>query len=186
MIPNCLPPIAQGVSRTTFEWGRIQSNSDWILPVGVCLAIMVFVRYMYRRDAVELPIFWGWILTALRTAAFLGLLIMYLQPHWRLEHEISRNSKAVLLVDTSLSMGLGAGDLEPAKTSAGKQGAEENSAATHSGNESRLQQVTSMLRETDFLTQVRKKHDVSIYQFNDDLKTDRAVALNKIVEPGAE
>ena len=60
-----------------FEWGRIQSNSDWILPVGVCLAIMLFVRYMYRRDAVELPMFLGWILTVLRTAAFLGLLIMF-------------------------------------------------------------------------------------------------------------
>ncbi|MGA2061538.1 MAG: hypothetical protein ABSG67_13730, partial [Thermoguttaceae bacterium] len=64
---------------------------------------MLFVRYMYRRDAIELPMFLGWILTALRTAAFLGLLIMFLQPHWRLDREILRNSKAVLLVDTSLS-----------------------------------------------------------------------------------
>ena len=128
MIYDTLPLMAQGVSRTTFEWGRIQSNSDWILPVGVCLAIMLFVRYMYRRDAIELPMLLGWILTALRTAAFLGLLIMFLQPHWRLEREMLRNSKAVLLVDTSLSMGLGAGDLEPVRTPAGKQGADGHNA----------------------------------------------------------
>ncbi len=186
MIHDCLPLLAQGVSRSTFEWSRIQSNSDWILPVGVCLAIMLFVRYMYRRDAVELPVFLGWFLTALRSAAFLGLLIVFLQPHWRLEHEIVRNSKAVLLVDTSLSMGLGAGDLEPARIPAGKQDAEHKPSAPTSSNNSRLHQVASMLGETDFLAQLRKKQDVSIYQFNDDLKTDRAVSLNKLVEPVAD
>ena len=30
--------------RTTFEWGRIQSNADWILPIAVCIAILLFVR----------------------------------------------------------------------------------------------------------------------------------------------
>ena len=30
--------------RTTFEWGRIQSNADWILPIGVCIAVLLFVR----------------------------------------------------------------------------------------------------------------------------------------------
>ncbi len=59
MIHDILPLLAEGLSRTTFEWGRIQSNSDWILPVGVCVAIMLFVRYMYRRDAVELPLLVG-------------------------------------------------------------------------------------------------------------------------------
>ncbi len=185
MIHDCLPLMAQGVSRT-FEWGRIQTNSDWILPVGVCLAIMLFVRYMYRRDAVELPTFLGWILTVLRTAAFLGLLVIFLQPHWRLEREMIRNSKAVLLVDTSLSMELGAGDLEPVRTPAGKQGGEEKAAATSSGTDSRLHQVASMLKETEFLERLRKKQDVSIYQFNDDLKTDREVTLNKLVEPVAD
>jgi hypothetical protein len=103
MINYGLPLLAAGVSRTTFEWGRIQSNSDWILPVGACVAIMLFVRYMYRRDAVELPAAIGWILTALRTAAFLGLLILFgargctqLQGHvayrYQLEHGTERRS----------------------------------------------------------------------------------------------
>ncbi len=43
-----------------------------------------------------------------------------------------------------------------------------------------------MIEETDFLAQLRKKQDVSIYQFNDDLKTDRAVTLNKLAEPDAD
>ena len=90
---------------TTFEWGRIQSNADWILPVVVCVAILLFVGYLYRRDAVELKPVWGWLLAALRTAAFFGLLILYLQPHWRTEREEVRNSRVLVLADTSLSMG---------------------------------------------------------------------------------
>jgi hypothetical protein len=182
MIQNCLPLLAEGVSRTAFEWGRIQSNADWILPIGACLAIMLFVRYMYRRDAVELPTVLGWILTALRTAAFLGLLIIFLQPHWRLEHEIVRNSRTLLLVDTSLSMGLSAGDVDAARTPAGKPGDEQKPSATPPGNESRVHQVASLLGETDFLADLRRKQEVSIYEFNDDLKADRAMTFDKLAE----
>ena len=99
-------PLWADAVRTTFEWGRIQSNVDWIPPVAVCIAILLFVRWLYRRDAEELRPAWGWLLTALRTAAFLALLVLYLQPHWRSEREEVRNSRVLLLADTSLSMGL--------------------------------------------------------------------------------
>ena len=69
-----VPLLAEGAMRTTFEWGRIQSNSDWIAPVAVCLVIMLFIRYLYRRDAQDLHPVLGWLLTALRTATFYGLL----------------------------------------------------------------------------------------------------------------
>ena len=94
------------LTRTTFEWGRIQSNSDWILPIVVCLLLMVFVRQMYRRDARDLGHAASWLLTSLRTLAFYGLLVLYLQPQWRTEQELTRNSRVLLMVDTSLSMGL--------------------------------------------------------------------------------
>ena len=105
-----------GGVRTTFEWGRIQSNADWILPIAVCLVIVLFVRYLYRSDAVEMHPVLGWLLTALRIAAFLGLLVLYLQPQWRAEREEVRNSRVLLLADTSLSMGLSDG---PSPTSEG-------------------------------------------------------------------
>ena len=178
MIHGGLPLLAESVSRSTFEWGRIQSNSDWILPVGVCVAIMLFVRYMYQRDCVELPLLVGWLLTALRTAALLGLLIMYLQPHWRLEREVVRNSKAVMLVDTSLSMGIN--DDESAGAPPDKP------PVARSGSGSRLHRVVSMFKDTDFIARLRKIHDVSVFQFNDDLKSDRAVTLNKRMDPVAD
>jgi hypothetical protein len=158
--------FAQAIMRRTFEWGRIQTNSDWLLPIAGCVAIMLFVQYMYRRDAVELPRPLGWFLAALRMAVILGLLILYLDPHWRLERDITRNSRTLMLIDTSLSMGL----------SDNENGA---AASAKDARASRFGQVAATLKETNLLDQLRKTHDVSIFQFNDDLLTDRSLTLPK-------
>jgi len=142
----------EGVMRTTFEWGRIQSNSDWILPVIVCLAIMLFVRYLYRRDAEELPRPVSWLLTALRTATFYGLLVLYLEPQWRNEQEVTRNSRVLVLADTSLSMSLT--DVGPADSA---------------NPLSRAGQVAGLLEHTDFLAQLRRTHDVVVARFDQEL-----------------
>jgi hypothetical protein len=157
--------LADEVTRTTFEWGRIQSNADWILPVIACLAVLLLVRALYRRDAVDLRPLVGWLLTALRTAAFFGLLVLYLQPHWRAEREVVRNSRALLLVDTSLSMGQT--DAQP---------------SAH-GGASRAEQVAAMLAKSDFLGQLRRTHDVAVYQFSEDLHRDRVISLPKDSSP---
>ena len=170
--------VPDGASRTAFEWGRIQSNSDWIFPVAACVIIMLLVRYMYRRDAVELPPTVDWTLTAFRTAAFLGLLIVYLQPQWRLEREVVCNSRALLLVDTSLSMGLSDSDL--GLVSARTFSATNALAGKQPVPPSRVHQVASLLKETDLIVRLRKTHDVSVYQFNDDLKADRVLTFNKL------
>lgn len=161
--------LAEDNFRTTFEWGRIQSNADWILPVVACVAILMFVRYLYRRDAVELHPLLGWLLTALRTTVFFGLLILFLQPHWRSEREVVKNSRALLLVDTSLSMGLTDGE-----------------STSSAAPVSRSRQITSALAETDFLARLRKVHDVVVIPFSEGLKQDRAITLGKNVLPSPE
>jgi hypothetical protein len=130
------------------------------LPIVACLAILVFVRFLYRRDSVELHPVAGWLLTALRTAVFLGILVLYLQPHWRSERDVVRNSRALLLVDTSLSMGQDDGDKS-------------------SGDGNRDQQIANLLEDTDFLPRLRATHDVAVYQFGEDLLRDRVVSLPK-------
>ena len=155
--------FAEGVTRRTFEWAAIRSNTDWIPPILALIVILLFVRYMYRRDAAELRPWWKWLLTALRTAVFFGLLVLYLQPHWRSEREEVRNSRALLLFDTSESMGLA-------------------DAATPGGAAapSRAQDVADTLKKSDFLDRLRKTHDVTAYQFDDALKAGAAVNLKKI------
>jgi hypothetical protein len=161
-----LPLLAEGAARRTFEWGRIQTNADWVLPILACLALMLFVRFMYRRDAVDLPRSLGWLLTALRTAAILGLLILYLDPHWRLERDITHNSRVLMLVDTSLSMGMSDNESGPA-------------AASKTAGASRLHSVADTFAETDLFDRLRNTHDVSVFQFNDDLLADRSLTLPK-------
>ncbi len=155
-----LPLAAVDNVRTTFEWGRIQSNSDWILPIAVCVGLMLFVRLMYRRDARELHPVLGWLLTILRSAVVLGLLILYLQPQWRTETEETRNSRVMLLVDTSLSMGLT--DVE---------------SSVAPGTANRAQQIARFLEQTPLLERLNQKHDVVVLRFADRLQ--RIASLEK-------
>jgi len=150
--------------RTTFEFARIQSNADWIAPIIAFVLVGLYVRYMYRRDAAELPRPLGWFLTGLRTAAFLGLLIFYLQPQWRTEQRLTANSRVLLLADTSLSMGLS--DQEQANTTPRTPAA-------------RWEQVAQGLRESRMLDALRQTHDVQLYRFDEKLYRDARVSLPK-------
>ena len=164
MMGNFLPLLAETATHTTFEWGRIQSNADWILPIAAAVVLMLFVRAMYRRDAEELPTWVGWLLTILRTAAFLALLVLYLQPQWRTEREEIHNSRVVLLVDTSLSMGLSDAD-----------------ASAGSAAITRAQQVAQAFGQTDVLEQLRRVHDVVVLRFDE--QAGRVASLEKL-SPG--
>jgi len=144
-----LLPLAEQPERLRFEWGRIQSNADWILPIVAFLALASFIRWMYRRDARELGLPWRWVLTGLRTAVLFGLLVLYLEPRWRSEHEVVHPSRVVILVDTSLSMGL---EADP------RDGA---------GRTTRSQQVAASMVGTDFLQRLRQVHEVAVLRFDE-------------------
>ena len=150
------------VTRTRFEWGRIRTNSDWILPLLSLLVVVTFVRLMYRRDAHEVGTPWRWLLTAMRMATFVGLLVLYLEPRWRTEHEVVHPSRVVLLADTSLSMGL----------------ADDDQAAG-----SRSRQVAAALEKSDVLRRLREIHEVVVMRFDETL--GRIVTLGKLA-PQAE
>ncbi len=144
--------LADGAMRRTFEFGRIRSNGDWILPILVCVAILVLVRGVYRRDAHKLPLLLGLLLTALRSLVFFTLLLFYLQPQWRCEREVVGNSQALLLVDTSSSMALSDAML-----------------GNPADGGTRLDRVTTALAATDFVPNLRRTHDTSIQGFDMDV-----------------
>jgi hypothetical protein len=157
---NLPPLLAAEATRTTFEWGRAETLSDWALPVAVAAAMVVFVVWMYRRDSVELSRPIAAILTVLRVAAVLALLVVYLHPEWRNEREVVTNSRVVLLVDTSLSMGLHDNDSSPVPA-----------------EPSRAQEVVAALADTHFLDDLRRKHDVVLMRFDQDV--GRVATLEK-------
>jgi hypothetical protein len=147
--------FGQEVHRATFEWARLESFVhawQWAGLVAVCLAVLAYVVWMYRRDSVELNPWLGGLLTILRLAAFGGLLAIYLQPQWRTERDVVRNSRVVLLADTSLSMGRNDGD-----------------APSVQSGPTRGQRVATALAEGDLLRQLRETHDVLVLRFDQDL-----------------
>ncbi len=155
-----LLPIAEGTLQRTFEFGRIRSNSDWILPVLACIAVLLIVRIIYRRDARKLPAVLGVSLTLLRSAVFFALLLFYLQPQWRCERQVVRSSQCLLLVDTSSSMAIG-----DAPDGAG----------------SRLDRVRDLLSGGQLLPSLRRTHDTCIQRF--DVRVAEVARLPRQLDP---
>ncbi len=166
-------PAATGASANSspaaavrYQFAQPQSFSDWWetpLLVLVCLALAVFVIYMYRRDSVELRPGVGVFLAVLRLTAFCGLLLFYLDlQKWSEQKEI-QNSRVLVLADTSISMSLS------------------NTDATSSNPaDSRIGQVISEFSTGDMLDTLRKTHDVQVWRFDRDL--GRVVGLPRIVD----
>ncbi len=165
---SLLPLFADDAVRLRFQWGRIVALSDWMTPAVAWLSIslvsaiiLLLVLGLYLRDARELRPAWAAVLISLRAAALLGLLVIFLQPQWRTEREVVHNSRAVVLIDTSLSMG-------------------ETDGQSRTGSEagSRSRQVASALERTGFLQQLRATHDVVVFRFDESLS--RIVSLAKV------
>jgi hypothetical protein len=169
------PPLAvAAVARVHFEWGRVPADPALVVPfwagVAVLLLILALVVWsIYRRDWLELPRAVGILLALIRTLAFVGLIVLFLQPQWRTEQEEVRNSRVLVLADTSSSMGLVDAD---ASASGGNS----------PGGKSRVQAVAAALGKTDFLQQLRKTHEVVVLHF--DRQTNRIVALDKLPADG--
>lgn len=101
--------LAQASTRTYYEVARLSAFDEWwhwLAFLGATLALLALVVFTYRRDSVELPRPTRWLLLGLRLAAFAGLLVFFLQIEKRSERKLTKTSRAVLLVDTSQSMGL--------------------------------------------------------------------------------
>ncbi|HEY4310463.1 MAG TPA: vWA domain-containing protein [Pirellulales bacterium] len=153
--------LAVGGVRTAFEWGRAEGAADWLLPLAVFAALVTFTIYMYRRDSVELHRAVAVLLLGLRLAALIGLGLVYMQPQWRNEREMVTNSRALVMVDSSLSMGLHDADSSPVPA-----------------EPSRAQQVQAALADSRFLKDLRRTHDVVLLRF--DQEVARLATLEKL------
>ncbi len=150
----------------TFEWGRIQSRADWLLPLVVVGALVFYSRWVYRREQAELPVWLVRLLTTLRLGTWATLLLVYLEPQWRVSRQVNTQSQVVVLVDTSLSMGLSDG-----------------ASPSVPQGPTRAEQVAEALEQSDLLAQLRARQDVVIARFDEDCQ--RLTTLRKTDEAGA-
>jgi hypothetical protein len=140
-------------SSVYYQLGRLQSLSEWwhwLVLGAACLVVAVFVGYMYRRDSVELPRGLAVLLFTLRLLAFVGILFYFFNLEKRAERRLVKNSRAVVLVDTSQSMALR--DFSPAGTPEAR---------------TRSDQVVAELAEGNLIHSLRQKHDVVVYRFDE-------------------
>jgi hypothetical protein len=163
--------IAQAETRTTFEWARLAGFTEWWqkpLLIALCLLVVAFVIYMYRRDSVELRPGVGVVLAVLRLLAFGGLLVNFLDLQKRTERLVVQNSQVALLVDTSASMSR----------------ADSDGASSVPQSPVRMDQVAEALDKSSLLAELRRTHDVLVYRFDQELV--RLATLPKDQEPENE
>jgi hypothetical protein len=139
-----------------------QFDLDWLLYSSVALPLLALFIWVYPRDTAELHWSLRLGLPLLRIAVLIGLLFVWLEPRWRSEREEHHDSRVLLMVDTSLSMGKTDTD-----TPGGRAG------------KSRLQQVAAALDETEFIARLRKKHQVTVVPFNTTVEQKQRVTLPK-------
>ncbi len=161
------PLIAQTTTRTTYELARVQAFGErwhYLVLALICLAIVGLAAWMVRRDSIELPRGVAWLLMLMRVSALLGLLVFYLHLEKRTERKVVHNSRVLMLVDTSLSMGL-----------------HDATASAVPATPNRVDQVVALLGEGGLIDRLRGQHEVVVNRFDADLS--RVASFAKSVPP---
>lgn len=146
--------------------GLIDGFSQWWqMPalVLVLAAIAVFVLWMYRRDAAELPRGMGLMLAALRLGALAAVAAAYLDFERTTEHEIVFPSRVAVLVDSSASMTLRDEPAGPAQNDPAVEGS-----ATDEVADTRSHRAVEVLHAGGLLAALSPRHEVSLWRFDAD------------------
>lgn len=145
-----------------FRLARVAALDEWwhwLALTATVVAVIAIVAWLYRRDAVELSRSKTILLALLRLAAFAGILLFFLQLEKRADRQVTLPSRVAVLVDTSQSMGLsdlGVSD-QPTPT--------------------RSEQVIDALAQGPLLGDLRQRHEVIVYRFDQGAKPTEIVAL---------
>ena len=154
---------ATAAERIVFEFANAPGPYDWAAPTGTCLLVVAFCTWWTLRDCVEIGRPWAVLFSVLRAVACVAVLLFYLQPQWRAETKIVQPSRAAVLLDTSQSMGLVDGD----------------------GALRRIDAAAEFLRESSLLDELREKHQLDLFAFDQSLRP-LAWEAGTDDEPGAE
>jgi hypothetical protein len=150
------PVLAQGAASIHYKLARLQAfaQGQWwhaLLLIVAVVAISTYAVWMYRKDSVELPRGLAVLLCLLRLCALAGILFYFFGLEKRAERKLVKNSRALLLIDTSQSMGL----RDPTE-----------SGANAANSTSRAEQVAAELANGPLIQRLREKHDVVAYRFD--------------------
>lgn len=147
-----MPVLAEASANIQYKLARLQTMTEWwhwLVLLVISAAIVAFVVWMYIRDSVELPRGLAISLCLLRLVAFFGILFFFFGLEKRAERKLVKNSRAILLIDTSQSMGLRDSDSSNVPAAM-----------------SRVEHVAAELAGGSLVEKLREKHDVIAYRFD--------------------
>jgi hypothetical protein len=158
--------LAQSISETTTtQFTRLSQMTEWWhwpLTALVCVVVLAYVFYMYARDSVELRLPVTVALLVLRVFTFACLLFVFLGLEKKTEREYTNDSRVVVMVDTSMSMGL----IDEDKKSESKPPA-------------RVDPVVDAFAAGEFVKELREEHEVLIAKFDQDQKPTAVASYSK-------
>lgn len=166
---NGLNTLVAQTDTVIHRFARLRSLTEWwewLLLALVCIVIAAYSIWMIRRDSVELPRALAIVLTLLRLTAFAGILFYFFKLERRFESEETKNSRALVLVDTSLSMTI----------------RDEGSVSPGSGLP-RIENVVNALKDGALVRDLQKKHDVVVYRFDQEEKPVEVSTFRKVIPP---
>ena len=165
-------PVIAATTNVTHEFARLSMLNQWwhwLVLVVVVVALVTFVGWLYRRDSIELPRGRAFALFSLRLAALAGILFFFFDLERRAERQVIRPSRALLLVDTSLSMGI-----QDAEDGIGKR---------------RVDQVVGEFERGELVEKLRQQHEVVVYRFDETeapVEVTSFAQLNTVVAESGE
>lgn len=153
LLPLTIPGglLAEGTG-VYYQLARLQSLSEWwhiAVLLLVCVLVAAYVIYTYIKDSTELPVGLAVVLVLLRLAAFAGILFFFFNLEKRAERSLVKNSRAILLIDTSQSMAL-----------------RDSDASNVPAGPSRMDLIVQELAKGELVSSLRQKHDVIAYRFD--------------------
>lgn len=140
------------ITTSTLEWDQPFSLSDG-LPILLLLIAMGTTIWFGVRDRRSLSTPAAFFLMLLRLSFLALAIVIALNPHERTQTDAYRDSRIILLVDTSQSM----------------QQPESDSRTAGSPKRTRAEAVQQLLESTPFLDELRAEHTVDIYSFDSDV-----------------
>ena len=146
------------------QFSRLQSMTEWwhwLLLLIASAVVVAYIAVTYYFDSVELSVPLRWSLFALRVLAFAGILFYFLDLEKRAERQIPKNSRALMLIDTSLSMGI--------------QDGTDGSGPSRR----RIDTVVDEMQRGDLVNGLRESHDVVVYRFDQGVAPTEIASLPK-------
>ena len=155
-------------TRVVYEFARLKTIEGWwfwAAMIVVLVACLTGLVRFYRRDVAELDSWTSRTLIGLRLVVLLGLVFLFADLQRRTERTLTLPSEVAVLVDTSQSMTLPAGNT--------------------GGGLNRQQRVSQWFDQSALLSELSEQHRLNIYSFGEQSEAELLQATGVGTQAGA-